>query len=572
MLLGNVAAMLLFYPLSRFRAPLLAGLIPFAALALVRTVDLAAAGRRMAAGLAVVAALALGLWIGRPLPAGRSLLRTADCQVPFVFVYWPQYRDAAGRGDWRAAAGVALRALEGEPEAVRRLRPGTTAATADDRGCALAYAEFYGLAAEALERAGEPRGAGIARRRGDELAAAAAALSIERVSRALVCGHDHARAVEGGVPRRARARGVRVLPLVVVEPRPGGAVPAGGLRRALHRRRDRPRRPRRAPVRPRAAGELPGGAAGVPAAARRPAAVREPALGGGVPRAARRAADRRRAPGLDGPPALLVAALAAGAWRGTGPRPGERALALAATLSFPMLFVTLYKGQVSLIVLVSLLGWWRGLREDDDRRTGLCLVAFAVKPQLFLVPILVTALRRRLRALAWFAAGAVAVALVTLAVTGPGPFVDFLGVTRTLRARRIDATSRRRTRVHVQLPRLRHPVGGGAAGSRSRYAGRRSPRPWDGRAPVASGAPRSEAPDDRLVALSLLLAIFFTPHLYFYDTLVLVGVAAPFYAWLRRVDSTRATAFLLVALSRPRSSSRPRGSRSGRGSFAGPWW
>ena len=128
----------------------------------------------------------------------------------------------------------------------------------------------------------------------------------------------------------------------------------------------------------------------------------------------------------------LVAALAAGAWRGTGPRPGERALALAAILSFPMLFVTLYKGQVSLIVLVSLLGWWRGLREDDDRRTGLCLVAFAVKPQLFLVPILVTALRRRLRALAWFAAGAVAVALVTLAVTGPGPFVDFLGVTRAL--------------------------------------------------------------------------------------------------------------------------------------------
>ena len=175
MILGNVAAMLLFYPLSRFRAPLLAGLIPFAALALVRTVDLAAAGRRTAAGLAVVAALALGLWIGRPLPAWRSLLRTADCQVPFVFVYGPQYRDAAGRGDWRGAAGVALRALEREPEALRRLRPGATAATADDRGCALAYAEFYGLAAEALERAGEPRGAGIARRRGDELAASAAA-------------------------------------------------------------------------------------------------------------------------------------------------------------------------------------------------------------------------------------------------------------------------------------------------------------------------------------------------------------------------------------------------------------
>ena len=174
LVISNVATMLLFQPLSRLRAPLLAALIPFAAFALVRTVDLAAAGRRTAAGLAVLAAVALGLWIGRPLAAGRSLLRAADCQVPFVFVYGPEYRDAAGRGDWREAAGIALRALASEPEAVRQLQWGTVAATGDDRGCALAYAGFYGLAAEALDHAGEPRGAEIARRRADELAAAAA--------------------------------------------------------------------------------------------------------------------------------------------------------------------------------------------------------------------------------------------------------------------------------------------------------------------------------------------------------------------------------------------------------------
>jgi 4-amino-4-deoxy-L-arabinose transferase-like glycosyltransferase len=174
MVTGNVATMLAFYPLSRFRAPLLAGLLPFAALALVRVVDFAAAGRRLRAALVVLAVAALGAWIGRPLPPGRSLVRAADCQVPLVFVYGPAYRDAAERGEWRSAAALALRAVENEPAAVRRLGPGK-AATDDDRGCALALAELYSLAGDALDRDGEPRAAALARRRADELAAAAGA-------------------------------------------------------------------------------------------------------------------------------------------------------------------------------------------------------------------------------------------------------------------------------------------------------------------------------------------------------------------------------------------------------------
>jgi hypothetical protein len=173
MVAGQIATMLVFYPISRFRAPLLAGLLPFAAFAVVRVVDLASAGRRTRAGLAVIVAAALAAWIGRPLPAGRSLLRAADCKVPFVFVHGPAYRDAADRGDWRAAAGIAMRALEREPDAVRRLGPGVLAPTEDDRGCALAFAGFYGLAGQALDHAGEPRAAALARRRSDELSAAA---------------------------------------------------------------------------------------------------------------------------------------------------------------------------------------------------------------------------------------------------------------------------------------------------------------------------------------------------------------------------------------------------------------
>jgi 4-amino-4-deoxy-L-arabinose transferase-like glycosyltransferase len=173
MVCGNVATMLVFYPLSRFRAPLLAGLLPFASLAIVGVVDLAATGRRVQAVLVALAVAAVGLWVGRPLLPGRSLLRAVDCQVPLALVYAPAYRDAAARGEWRSAAEVALRAVALEPPSVRRLGAGAPAATPDDRACALAFGGFFGLMADAFERAGEPRAAEIARRRADALAQAA---------------------------------------------------------------------------------------------------------------------------------------------------------------------------------------------------------------------------------------------------------------------------------------------------------------------------------------------------------------------------------------------------------------
>ena len=241
----------------------------------------------------------------------------------------------------------------------------------------------------------------------------------------------------------------------------------------------------------------------------------------------------------------LAAALGRGAWRAAGERPGERALGLAATLAFPMLFVTLYKGQVTLLVLLALLGWWRGLRRGDDRASGLCLVAFAVKPQLFLAPLLVTALRRRGRALAWFAAGSAVVALGTVAVVGVGPWRDFLAVTRALEVtydyQLVYPAHMYNFRGFLALLGVAPPltitltrVGLAAALAVVALLWVREPPT----APL----------DDRRVAASLLLTVFFTPHLYFYDTLLLLAVAAPFHAWLRASRPAGARALLLAAL------------------------
>jgi hypothetical protein len=242
----------------------------------------------------------------------------------------------------------------------------------------------------------------------------------------------------------------------------------------------------------------------------------------------------------------LLAALLALLWRLlAGVRPGERALALAATLSLPTLFVTLYKGQVTLIVLIALLGWWQGLRRGDDRTIGLCLVAVVVKPPIFLVPLLVTALRGRGRALAWFCGGTAAVLLVTVAVTGLRPFADFLAVTRSL-----ELTYDYQLVYPAYMYNFRGFVTLLGADAPEAIALTRAGL-------VASLAavlllwlrsPRAAPVDDRLVALSLLLAVFFSPHLYFYDTLLLVAVAAPLYAWLRRASAARATALLVAAL------------------------
>jgi hypothetical protein len=64
---------------SRYRMPLVAALLPVAAWALVRIFELLRNRRLVRAATAVVAALLLGLWTSRPLPAEVKPIRDVDC-------------------------------------------------------------------------------------------------------------------------------------------------------------------------------------------------------------------------------------------------------------------------------------------------------------------------------------------------------------------------------------------------------------------------------------------------------------------------------------------------------------
>jgi hypothetical protein len=226
-----------------------------------------------------------------------------------------------------------------------------------------------------------------------------------------------------------------------------------------------------------------------------------------------------------------------------------RITVLCALAAFPMLFVTLYKGQVSLVVLVSLLAWMRALEGGRDGAMATALLIGTVKPQMILVPLLITACQRRGRALVLFTGGGLLLVALAAAVAGPGSLVAFLDTTR-----RLDASFDHR----IVYPAYMYNFKGAltlllgtqpaliAAATRLALL----------LALVATVALfwRRRQDDDTLplrLALALLLGIFFSLHLYYYDALLLVAVAVAFDAHLHRFAPGWRAAFLGLAYTVP---------------------
>ena len=245
---------------------------------------------------------------------------------------------------------------------------------------------------------------------------------------------------------------------------------------------------------------------------------------------------------------VLVACLARECVRPCGTT-AERAAVLGALAAFPMLLVTLYKGQLSLVVLVSLLAWIRALGGGRDSVVALALLVGTVKPQMILVPLVITACLRRGRALAIFAAGGFLLVLLAAVVAGPSSWVDFLEGTQ-----RLDVNFDHRIVYPASMYNFKgmlvlllgvHPALIGAATRLALLL-----------ALVAAGALfwRRGRDDETLplrFALALLLGIFFSLHLYYYDALLLVAVAVSFDAHLRRFAPGWRPAFLGLAYAVP---------------------
>jgi hypothetical protein len=92
--------------------------------------------------------------------------------------------------------------------------------------------------------------------------------------------------------------------------------------------------------------------------------------------------------------------------------------ALALTLTFLPVMVTVMQGQWSLVLVLGLLASWASLRSGQELRGGLWLALLLVKPHYVLVPALALAWQRRRRALAGLALGCSILLLVSLLIVG----------------------------------------------------------------------------------------------------------------------------------------------------------
>ncbi|HEU4339879.1 MAG TPA: glycosyltransferase family 39 protein [Planctomycetota bacterium] len=115
------APMLIFYVLARFRAPLTAGLIPFAGCGIVMLAEWIRAKewKRVAIAAGVIALA--GLCLFRSLPPHMRAIRSGDYRVAYETYVEPKEKAAVASSDWSGAAAVLAEMLEDEPAEVRRM-------------------------------------------------------------------------------------------------------------------------------------------------------------------------------------------------------------------------------------------------------------------------------------------------------------------------------------------------------------------------------------------------------------------------------------------------------------------
>jgi 4-amino-4-deoxy-L-arabinose transferase-like glycosyltransferase len=108
LVITSIVPLVAFYVLARFRAPLQAGLIPFAALALVQLAT-AVRSRRWGRVAAVAGGVVVvGLWTWQPLASDRALTQRSDHEGVYEAYYQAAHEAAAARGDYvQAAAAMA---------------------------------------------------------------------------------------------------------------------------------------------------------------------------------------------------------------------------------------------------------------------------------------------------------------------------------------------------------------------------------------------------------------------------------------------------------------------------------
>jgi hypothetical protein len=146
-----------FFVRDRYRVPLTAALIPFAALTVVQVVQWLRDGRQAKSVLAITAIALLAAWTARPLPNDIPVIRPDDYTTSYQVYYNPLEVNARQEGNYLKAADLLLESLAFEPEMVKRLGPAHPTHSPLEAELALFFSDIHGRCAEDYRLAGRLR-------------------------------------------------------------------------------------------------------------------------------------------------------------------------------------------------------------------------------------------------------------------------------------------------------------------------------------------------------------------------------------------------------------------------------
>ncbi|MBL8877649.1 MAG: glycosyltransferase family 39 protein [Phycisphaerales bacterium] len=161
--------LLLLYVFARFRVPMIAALIPFAAFGALSLFEWVRLRRFGKLGIGVCCAVMVGAWSFSDLPIPKPPIRFSDVANSFEIYYDPRINAAIEANDIDAAIVEMTEALRHQPAAITSISDPQQPQTVSTRELCRQYAWQYGRLVGLYQRANQPARAAAVAQRGELL-------------------------------------------------------------------------------------------------------------------------------------------------------------------------------------------------------------------------------------------------------------------------------------------------------------------------------------------------------------------------------------------------------------------